>query len=69
MGSYPKNSITLHKMAGHAGIPGNDIADGLANQGAQYSETISVTLDLNIIAQTFGFNHQILRDDLYGDIT
>ena len=69
MGSFPKNSITLHKVAGHAGIPGNDIADGLANQGALYSDSISVTLDLTLIAQTYGFNHQILRDDLYGDIT
>ena len=69
MGSYPKNTITLHKVAGHAGIPGNDIADGLANQGAQYSDTLSVTLDLILIAQTYGFNHQLLRDDHYGDIT
>jgi len=66
---YPKNTIFFHHVAGHAGIPGNEIADGLANEGATFSKHLDTSYDLPNIARTFGFNHQLIREEYPGDIT
>ena len=57
---FPKNSIHFHHVAGHAGIPGNEAADALAKEGAEYSERSNFLHDLPYIAKTFGFNHQLI---------
>jgi ribonuclease HI len=67
VGWFPKKAIHYHHVAGHAGIPGNDIADSLANEGARHSELSQVVIDLPHIAKTFGFNHQLISDDLNED--
>jgi ribonuclease HI len=64
---FPKNTVHFHHVAGHAGIPGNDIADDLANTGAQYSKKHLTTHNLTIIIETHGFNHQLIIDDNYGE--
>jgi len=69
MGHFPKQAIHLHHVAGHADIPGNDKADGLAKEGALHSERESVNLDLINIVNTYGFNHLLIREELFGDIT
>ena len=69
MDTFPRNTIFFQHVAGHAGIPGNDKADELANEGAKHSEQSLVTYDLANIAKTYGFNHQLIREELYGDIT
>ena len=66
---FPRNSVHFHHVAGHAGIMGNDIADALANKGAQRSKLATSNMDLPFIARTYGFNHQLVRDDHYGVIT
>ena len=67
--SFPRNTVIFHHVAGHAGIPGNEIADALANMGAKLSESSPSTLDLPTIAKTYGFNHQLFRDDRLDEIT
>ena len=56
----PKNLVQFHHVAGHAGIPGNEVADELANAGAKYSERELISHDLPYIAATYGFNHQLI---------
>jgi ribonuclease HI len=56
----PKNLVQFHHVAGHAGIPGNEAADELANAGAKVSEREQITHDLPFIAATYGFNHQLI---------
>jgi ribonuclease HI len=67
--SFPRNTVIFHHVAGHAGIAGNDIADALANKGAACSKILLSLLDLPFIAKTYGFNHQLIRDDHIDDIT
>jgi ribonuclease HI len=68
MDYFPRKTVHLHHVAGHAGIPGNDIADELANKGAQRSKQSTSILDLPDIVKTYGFNYQLVRDGHYGDV-
>jgi ribonuclease HI len=69
LASFPKNVTHLHHVAGHAGIRGNEIADKLANDGARFSERSLVKFDLPCISKNYGFNHQLIRDEFYEDVT
>ena len=69
MDKLPKHNIHFHHVAGHARIAGNETADMLANEGALYSERSLQSLDLQSIAKNHGFNHQLIREEFYGDIT
>jgi ribonuclease HI len=63
LGLIPKNLVQFHQVAGHAGIPGNKAADELANAGAVHSERELKSHDLSYIAETFGFNHQLISSN------
>jgi ribonuclease HI len=65
VGLFPKKSIHFHHVAGHAGIPGNEVADLLANEGARHSEISHVMLELPHIAKVYGFNHIVVNTNLY----
>jgi ribonuclease HI len=59
----PRNAVKFHHIAGHAGIPGNETADGLAKAGALHSKRELISIDLPYIAATYGFNHQLISSN------
>jgi ribonuclease HI len=55
--------VKFHHVAGHAGIEGNEIADALAKQGADYSKATQCTIDTGFILDNHNFLYLTLPDN------
>ena len=55
-------TIVFRHVAGHAGIEGNEKADKLAKQGAEYSKKIQDRIDTDSILHNHNFMYLIVPD-------